>query len=65
LSARRGAEPVVRLAIGDEAPTGYYDRFTRVRSSATSYDVDLAQRVWATTEKLRPHRGQREVSAVN
>jgi NAD(P)-dependent dehydrogenase (short-subunit alcohol dehydrogenase family) len=65
LSARRGAEPVVRLAIGDEAPTGYYDRFTRVRSSATSYDEDLAQRVWVATEKLRPHRGQREVSTVN
>ncbi|MEV0801328.1 SDR family NAD(P)-dependent oxidoreductase [Kribbella sp. NPDC050281] len=55
LSARRGAEPVVRLAVGPEAPTGYYDRFRSVRSSAISYDEDLAQRVWAATEELRPH----------
>ena len=57
LPARRGAEPVVRLAVGDDPPTGYYDRFTRVRSSTISYDEDLARRVWSATEELRPHDG--------
>lgn len=56
LSARRGAEPVVRLAVGPEAPTGYYDRFTPVRSSPISYDADLALRVWKATQELRPER---------
>ncbi|MEV0794907.1 SDR family NAD(P)-dependent oxidoreductase [Kribbella sp. NPDC050459] len=65
LSARRGAEPVVRLAVGDEAPTGYYDRFTPARSSAISYNEDLARQVWEATEQLRPHRRQPGVSAVN
>ena len=53
LSARRGAEPVVRLAVGSDVDPGYYDRFTPVRSSALSYDVALAGRLWAATEKLR------------
>jgi NAD(P)-dependent dehydrogenase (short-subunit alcohol dehydrogenase family) len=55
LPARRGAEPVVRLAVGDERPTGYYDRFAKVRSSSISYDEELARRVWDATEQLRPH----------
>jgi NAD(P)-dependent dehydrogenase (short-subunit alcohol dehydrogenase family) len=55
LPARRGAEPVVQLATGDDRPTGYFDRFTKVRSSATSYDDSLAREVWASTEQLRPH----------
>ena len=55
LPARRGAEPVVRLAVGEESPTGYYDPFSKVRSSALSYDEELAGRVWAATEELRPH----------
>jgi NAD(P)-dependent dehydrogenase (short-subunit alcohol dehydrogenase family) len=54
LSARRGAEPVVRLAVGPESPTGYYDRFSQVRSSAISYDADLALRVWKATQEVRP-----------
>ncbi|TCO38633.1 short-subunit dehydrogenase [Kribbella antiqua] len=54
LSARRGAEPVVRLAVGPDRPTGYYDRFTQVRSSTISYDEELARRVWTATEMLRP-----------
>ncbi|HZX06824.1 MAG TPA: hypothetical protein VFF46_28065, partial [Kribbella sp.] len=60
LPARKGAEPIVRLAVGAEPPTGYYDRFTKVRSSAISYDEDLARRVWAATEELaaRPDPGQ-------
>ncbi|WP_133798139.1 SDR family NAD(P)-dependent oxidoreductase [Kribbella caucasensis] len=53
LSARRGAEPVVRLAVGPEVPSGYYERFTPVRSSPASYDESLARRLWVTTEKLR------------
>ncbi|WP_427887634.1 SDR family NAD(P)-dependent oxidoreductase [Kribbella sp. GL6] len=52
LPARKGAEPIVRLAVGAEPPTGYYDRFEQVRSSPISYDVDLARRVWAATEDL-------------
>jgi NAD(P)-dependent dehydrogenase (short-subunit alcohol dehydrogenase family) len=52
LPARKGAEPVVQLAVGEEAPTGYYDRFTKVRSSAISYDEQLARRVWVATEEL-------------
>jgi NAD(P)-dependent dehydrogenase (short-subunit alcohol dehydrogenase family) len=55
LSARRGAEPVVKLAVGPERPTGYYDRFTLVRSSTISYDEELAGGVWTATEELRPH----------
>ncbi|MFI7059591.1 SDR family NAD(P)-dependent oxidoreductase [Kribbella sp. NPDC050124] len=58
LSARRGAEPVVRLAVGSERPSGYYDRFTPVRSSAASYDEDLARRVWQATAELRPYAGR-------
>lgn len=57
IPARRGAEPVVRLAAGDEPPTGYYDRFTKVRSSEISYDEELARRVWSAAEELRPHDG--------
>ncbi|MFF0265730.1 SDR family NAD(P)-dependent oxidoreductase [Kribbella sp. NPDC004536] len=52
LPARKGAEPVVRLAVGAEPPTGYYDRFSKVRSSRISYDEQLARRVWAATEEL-------------
>jgi NAD(P)-dependent dehydrogenase (short-subunit alcohol dehydrogenase family) len=52
LPARKGAEPIVQLATGAEPQTGYYDRFTKVRSSPVSYDEDLARRVWATTENL-------------
>jgi NAD(P)-dependent dehydrogenase (short-subunit alcohol dehydrogenase family) len=52
LPARKGAEPVVRLAVGEEAPTGYYDRFAKVRSSPISYDEQLARRVWMATEEL-------------
>ncbi|RZU20250.1 short-subunit dehydrogenase [Kribbella rubisoli] len=57
LPARRGAEPVVQLATSHNRPTGYYDRFTKVRSSTTSYDESLAREVWASTERLRPHDG--------
>ncbi|MFK4086539.1 SDR family NAD(P)-dependent oxidoreductase [Kribbella sp. NPDC020789] len=52
LPARKGAEPIIRLATGDEPPTGYYDRFSKVRSSPLSYDEELARRVWAATEEL-------------
>ncbi|HWD79955.1 MAG TPA: SDR family NAD(P)-dependent oxidoreductase [Kribbella sp.] len=52
LPARKGAEPIVRLAVGAEPPTGYYDRFTRTRSSPISYDTELAGRVWTVTEEL-------------
>ncbi|GAA1637402.1 hypothetical protein GCM10009744_28290 [Kribbella alba] len=54
LSARRGAEPLVRLAVGPDFPPGsYYERFTPVRSSSLSYDEALAERLWVATEKLR------------
>jgi NAD(P)-dependent dehydrogenase (short-subunit alcohol dehydrogenase family) len=54
LSASRGAEPVVRLAVGPDFPPGlYYDRFSPVRSSSLSYDEVLADRLWVATEKLR------------
>ncbi|MGW6282006.1 SDR family NAD(P)-dependent oxidoreductase [Kribbella sp. NPDC055071] len=54
LSTRRGAEPVVQLAVGpDFTPGRYYNRFTPVRSSSTSYDEALAARLWSATEKLR------------
>jgi NAD(P)-dependent dehydrogenase (short-subunit alcohol dehydrogenase family) len=54
LSARRGAEPVVQLAVGpDFTPGRYYDRFTPVRSSTISYDEALAGRLWSATEQLR------------
>lgn len=52
LPARKGAEPLVRLAAGAESPTGYYDRFTKVRSSPISYDEQLARAVWTRTEQL-------------
>ena len=52
LPARKGAEPVVQLAVGAETPTGYYDRFTKVRSAPVSYDGRLARDVWAATEQL-------------
>lgn len=52
LPARKGAEPIVELAVGAEPPTGYYDRFTRTRSSPSSYDTELAGRVWTATETL-------------
>jgi NAD(P)-dependent dehydrogenase (short-subunit alcohol dehydrogenase family) len=54
LSPQRGAEPVVRLAVGpDFTAGGYYDRFTPVRSSRTSYDEELASGLWSATERLR------------
>jgi NAD(P)-dependent dehydrogenase (short-subunit alcohol dehydrogenase family) len=52
LPARKGAEPIVQLATSEEPPTGYYDRFSKVRSSPISYDEELARRVWAATEEL-------------
>jgi NAD(P)-dependent dehydrogenase (short-subunit alcohol dehydrogenase family) len=52
LPARKGAEPIVHLATTTEPPTGYYDRFTKVRSSPTSYDETLAAQVWTATEQL-------------
>ncbi|WP_432883941.1 SDR family NAD(P)-dependent oxidoreductase [Kribbella sp. CA-245084] len=65
LPARRGAEPLVQLATSNTQPTGYYDRFTKVRSSTISYDESLAREVWTATEQLRPHGGQRIVSVVD
>lgn len=54
LSPQRGAEPVVRLAVGPDFTGGaYYDRFAPVRSSTTSYDEELARRLWSATERLR------------
>ncbi|MGW1800907.1 SDR family NAD(P)-dependent oxidoreductase [Streptomyces sp. NPDC001984] len=53
LSARRGAEPVVRLAIGSVQAGAYYNRFTPVVSSHDSYDVPAAQRLWSVTEQMR------------
>ncbi|TDO67712.1 short subunit dehydrogenase [Kribbella sp. VKM Ac-2571] len=52
LAARKGAEPIIQLATSEEPPTGYYDRFSQVRSSPISYDEELARRVWAATEEL-------------
>jgi NAD(P)-dependent dehydrogenase (short-subunit alcohol dehydrogenase family) len=54
LSPQRGAEPVVRLAVGPDFTAGaYYDRFAPVRSSTISYDEELARRLWSATERLR------------
>jgi NAD(P)-dependent dehydrogenase (short-subunit alcohol dehydrogenase family) len=54
MSARRGAEPVAQLAVGPDFTRGrYYNRFTPVPSSPTSYDEALAGRLWTATEKLR------------
>jgi hypothetical protein len=54
LSARRGAEPVAQLAVGpDFTPGRYYNRFTPVRSSPTSYDEALAGQLWTATGQLR------------
>jgi NAD(P)-dependent dehydrogenase (short-subunit alcohol dehydrogenase family) len=52
LPARKGAEPIVALATGSDPATGYYDRFTKVRSSPISYDETLARQVWTSTEQL-------------
>ncbi len=50
-----GAAPVLRLASDSslEAVSGrYFDRLTEARSSAESYDIGLAQRLWSTCEAL-------------
>lgn len=50
-----GAAPILRLA-SDSSLDGvsgrYYDRLTEARSSAESYDIGLAQRLWSTCESL-------------
>ncbi|MEU6594140.1 SDR family NAD(P)-dependent oxidoreductase [Streptomyces sp. NPDC046881] len=53
LSARRGAEPVVRLATGSVTAGTYYNRFTPVASSPHSYDTAAARALWSATEDLR------------
>lgn len=54
ISARKGAEPVVSLATaGSVERSGYYNRHTPTRSSAESYDRDLARQLWGATEALR------------
>lgn len=59
ISARKGAEPVVSLATaGSVEPGGYYNRCTPTRSSAESYDRDLAHQLWEATEALRGSFGQ-------
>lgn len=59
ISARKGAEPVVSLATGPAVERGaYYSRFTITRSSAESYDNDVARRLWEVTEAIRGPFGQ-------
>jgi hypothetical protein len=54
MSARKGARPVVNLAIAPAVERGaYYDRFTTGRSYPASYDENNAQRLWELTEALR------------
>ncbi|MEV6109830.1 SDR family NAD(P)-dependent oxidoreductase [Streptomyces sp. NPDC051940] len=53
LSARRGAEPVVRLATGTVSAGRYYNRFAPVPSSPRSRDTAAARRLWAVTEEVR------------
>lgn len=50
-----GAAPVVRLAASTEVQgvSGrYFDRLLEARSSAASYDTDVAQRLWDACESL-------------
>jgi retinol dehydrogenase 12 len=59
ISARSGAGPVVSLATEPVVERGaYYNRFTTTRSSAESYDDDVAGRLWEVTEALRGPFGQ-------
>jgi NAD(P)-dependent dehydrogenase (short-subunit alcohol dehydrogenase family) len=59
ISARSGAGPVVSLATEPAVERGaYYNRFTTTRSSAESYDDDVAGRLWKVTEALRGPFGQ-------
>jgi NAD(P)-dependent dehydrogenase (short-subunit alcohol dehydrogenase family) len=59
VSARKGAEPVVRLATAPAIERGaYYDRFTATRSSPASYDQAVACSLWEITEALRGPFGQ-------
>jgi NAD(P)-dependent dehydrogenase (short-subunit alcohol dehydrogenase family) len=54
MSARKGAAPVIALAVDPGIQAGaYYDRFTPVRSSPYSYDRASASRLWTETERLR------------
>lgn len=54
IPARKGAEPVVSLTTaGFVEPGDYYNRFTPTRSSAESYDRDLAHQLWDATEAFR------------
>lgn len=54
MSARKGAAPVVSLAMAPAVECGaYYNRFTTMRSSAESYDDDVARRLWESTEAPR------------
>lgn len=54
ISARKGAGPVVSLATAPTVdPGGYYNRHTPTRSSAESYDRDLARQLWEATDALR------------
>lgn len=54
-----GAAPIMRLAASPElggASGRYFDRLREARSSAASYDMDTAQRLWKTCEALAsPH----------
>ncbi|AYY13743.1 SDR family NAD(P)-dependent oxidoreductase [Actinobacteria bacterium YIM 96077] len=61
--ARKGAEPVVRLAAGSDLVNGaYYDKFQPTSSSNASYDVEDARRLWEITERLRgPFGARRDV----
>lgn len=54
MSPRRGAEPLVRLAMSPEVRSGgYYDRFDLAESSPESHDPEAAARLWEISEKLR------------
>jgi len=50
-----GAAPIVRLASDpdlEKVNGRYFDRFAQTRSAAESYDVGVAQRLWAACEGL-------------
>jgi NAD(P)-dependent dehydrogenase (short-subunit alcohol dehydrogenase family) len=55
ISAEEGAQPIIRLASSPELEDVrgmYFQKLTAERSSAQSYDPDVAQRLWEMSERL-------------